>query len=537
MRDTGTSRIRQDDGPIGVKIAPFLAALMALGMGGALLCPAAQSPATVQRIQQLLQAGDTAAAQVLLSQALHDSPGAGGLYNLQGVLKAQEGDFGAAEASFRRAIELSPGLEGAYLNLGHLYQDRIPKDPAAREKALRVYADLLRLNPGDEEANYQSAVLLMQKRLYAASLGHLAKLPEEAQGHPQTLSVECGDYAGLGQLDNAERAADQMLSSPGLAEADVTSILPVLASQHSTPLAIKLLQGLAARRLASFDSLRTLGLLERSAGKLAEARQTLEGAALLQPNSVANLLDLARVADEQKDYTGALGYLAHARALEPNNPSTHFFWGMVCIEQNLAEEAYQALKKAVTLSPQNAYYNYAMGVITMQRKDAAESIPYLKKYCELKPQDPHGRLALGAAYFNNLDDDSAEKVLSSVLHDDRTAAVANFYLGRISNRQGRYPEALRDLDRAVRARPDYADAYAEIGVIHLKRREYAAAETALQKALKLSPDSYAANLNLMILYQRSKNPKADEQAKRFAQVKDESARRALEFMRTVEVRP
>jgi Flp pilus assembly protein TadD len=242
------------------------------------------------------------------------------------------------------------------------------------------------------------------------------------------------------------------------------------------------------------------------------------------------------VADEQKDYTGALGYLAHARDIEPDNASIRFFWGIVCVEENLAEEAYQALKKAVTLDPRNAYYNYAMGIVTMQRTDASEAIPYLKKYCELKPNDPRGRLALGAAYFNSRDDELAAKILSAVAHDPKSASVARFYLGRIANRQGRYPEAIHQLKLAVQARPDYADAHAELGLVYLKQREYASAQEALEKALTLNPASYSANLNLMILYQRTKNPKAEEQAKRFAQIKDEWAKRAMEFMRTIEVR-
>jgi tetratricopeptide (TPR) repeat protein len=518
----------------GIKLLP---ATLALSLSIAALGAAAQSPDVLPKIQQLLQTGDTAGAQVLLSQALRQSPDNGGLYNLQGVIKAQAGDFASAEANFRKAIELAPHLEGAYLNLGRLYQEHIPKDPSARDKAIRVYADLLNFAPAILEANYQSAVLLMQKGLYAASLQHLATLSKEAQSHSQALSVRCGDYAGLGQIANAERSADQLLQSSDLADADVTSILPVLGSRKNSSLALKLLEALAARRLASFDSLHSLGLLYKGAGRLPEARQTLEAAAAFQPNSVSNLLDLARVAEAQSDHTGALGYLAHARDLEPNNASIHFFWGIVCIEQDLAEEAYRALKKAVTLNPSNAYYNYALGVVAMHREDAREAIPYLMKYCELKPHDPRGRLALGVAYFNSLNDESAEKVLTTVAHDPQTAAGANLYLGRVANRQGHYPEAVRHLELALQAHPDYADAYAELGVIHLKQREYAPAQQALEKALELNPNNYVANLNLMILYERTKNPKAEEQKARFDKVKDERAQRAKEFLRTIEVKP
>jgi len=536
MRSAAKRMARPPDANWALR-ALFLLALLAFGEGPWSPCLAGQSSDPAQEIQQLLQSGDTSTAQTLLSEALKGSPNRAGLHNLQGVLDAQKGDVVSAEAEFKEAMALDPHLDGAYLNLGHLYQEQTPKDPAARDKALDAYAALLRFAPDHPEGNYQSAVLLMQKGLYAASLHHLSKLPAEMRNLPQVLSAECGDYAGLGQRDKAERAAEQMLKSPNLAEPDVTSILPILASQKDTSLPLQLLQGIATRQLASFESLHTLGLLYMKTGQLAEARRTLEAAAQLQPGSVSNLLDLARVANDQKDYTGALGYLAHARELEPGNASIHFFWGIVCIEQNLAEEAYQALKKAVALNPENAYYNYALGAVAMQRQDASESIPYLKKYCESKPHDPRGRLALGAAYFYSRDDDSAEKVLSTVAHGSPTAAEANFYLGRIANRHGEYPEAIRYLGLALQARPDYADAYAELGLVHLKQKEYGPAENELEKAIRLRPDSYAANLNLMILYQRTKNPKADEQVKKFSQVKEEREELGKEFLRTIEVRP
>jgi tetratricopeptide (TPR) repeat protein len=515
---------------------PFRLGLLALWVLGPWLSHAAQLPETIQKIQQLLQQGDSVTAQPLLSQALKESPNSGGLYNLQGVIMAQEGDFASAEANFRKAIELDPRLEGAYLNLGRLYQEHIPKDHRARDKALGVYAGLLRFTPDNLEANYQSAALLMQKGLYAPSLQRLAKLPVEVQEQSPALSVRCGDYAGLAQGARAEQAADRMLWSADLVEADVTSILPILASRNDTSLAFKLVQGLESRHLDSFDSWLSLGLLYKDAGRLKEARRALEAAVRVQPESVPTLLDLARVANDQKDYTGALGYLAHARELQPNNASIHFFWGVVCIEQDLSEEAYNSLKKAVALDPNNAYYNYAMGVVTMERTDASEAIPYLKKYCELKPQDPRGRLVLGVAYFNSREDEQAEKVASTVANNPETAAAANYYLGRIADRQGRYSAALQHLKLALEARPNYADAYAQLGAIYLKQKEYTQAEEALQKALKLKPNSYTANLNLTILYQRTKNPKAEEQAKRFGQIREERVKEESEFW-TIKVRP
>ena len=506
-------------------------------LAGLSLCPASQAAESAQRIQEMIRQGDLVAALSLLRQSLEKSPRDGGLYNLQGVIQAQQGDSAGSEASFKRALELAPLLEGAYLNLGHLYQERFPKEPSARDNALRVYAQLLSFEPDNNEANYQSAVLFMQKERYASSLQHLSKLPPDVQARSQVLSVRCGDYAGFGEEAKAAEVADQMLRSPDLAEPDVTMLLPLLARQKKTALAVRLLEGLEKRELVSFASLHSLGLLYRQEGRLEEARRVLLQAAQMQPVSVPVLLELAQVANDQHDSTGALGYLAHARDLEPHNAAIQFFWGMVCVEQNLTHEAFDALAKAVSLEPNNAYYNYALGAVALTSDQARQAIPYFQKYCELRPNDPRGRLALGIAYFDNHDDDNALDTITSIKENPETAAGAHYYLGRIANQKGDYEEAVRQLQRALQGYPDYADAYAELGLIHLKRKEYPQAEEALDRALQINPTGYVANLNLMILYQRTKDPREEEQAKRFELVKEERAKRMKEFLRTIKVEP
>ncbi len=497
----------------------------------------AQSSESVQKVQELIQEGNTTLAQEPLSKMLEKSPRDAGLYNLDGVIKAQNRHFSDSEASFHKAIELSPTFEEAYLNLGHLYQEWTPQQTAIQDQAIRTYAQVLKLDPGNVEANYQSAVLLMQKGLFSLSRQHLSKLPPGAQDHSQALSVSCGDYAGSGEEAKAETTADRMLQSPDLAEADVVSLLPLLGRLRNTSLAVRLLEGLRQRNLTTASSLTSLGFLYKQLGRLDDARKALEQAAQIPPNSVPLLLDLAHVADDQEDYTGALGYLAHARELEPQNASIHFFWGIVCVQMNLAEEAYQALKKAVGLDPNNAYYNYAMGTVALQREEAGEAIPYFKKYCQLKPHDPRGRLALGSAYFASHDDVNAEKIIVTVANNSETAAGAHYYLGRIANHKGNYAEAVAQLEMALKFYPNYPDAFAERGLVHLKQKDYPDARNDLQKALEISPDNYLANLNLMILYQRTKDPKADEQAKRFEQVRQKRAERVKEALRTIEVRP
>src|SRR6185312_3365803 len=61
---------------------------------------------------------------------------------------------------------------------------------------------------------------------------------------------------------------------------------------------------------------------------LNRARHALEQLAPLEPKDPAPLMELARIAEKQRDLKGALAYLAHARDLKPNYAPVHFFFAM-----------------------------------------------------------------------------------------------------------------------------------------------------------------------------------------------------------------
>ncbi len=511
--------------------------LFLLPAGSAALSASAQE--VLRQVQQLIQQGDLAKAHTQLSDALKVFPREVGFHNLLGVVEAQKGNYEAAEASFRKAIDQAPRFVGAYLNLGRLYQENRSKDPKALQKGLETYQQLLKYQPEHLEANYQCSVLLLLQGAFHDSLRFLSKLPPEAQNRPQALAIRCAALAALGDRSGSEESASRLLSSSELTEADILAVLPVLGTQQEerNELQLRLLKGLVQRELASPSTLHQLGLLYENQGKLEQARQTLEKVAERQSVSSPLLVELARVAYKQGDREGSLSYLAHARDLDARNAGIHFFFGIVCVELDLAEDAYKSLKQAVELDSNNPFYSYALGAVALQRRDPSEGIPYFQKYCQLKPEDPRGRFALGVAYFQSSQLEQARKELLAISGLPETAAGAHYFLGRLARQENNLPEAIREMELALQAHPDYVDAHAELGLLHLRQKEYALAEKSLQRAVGIDQDHYATNLNLLNLYQRTKDPRAEAQAQRFEEIKKKRSEEAQALLRTIEVRP
>jgi tetratricopeptide (TPR) repeat protein len=350
------------------------------------------------------------------------------------------------------------------------------------------------------------------------------------------MAVRLAAEAGSGNGAEADRLAEALLARPDLAELDVVPILPALAGRRDD-LALRLLEGLRSRGLASAEGLERLGAAHEAAGRLDKAREALEAAAAARPQAVPILLDLARVAQKAGDRRGALGYLAHARDLDPKDARIHFLFGMICVELDLGVEAYNALKQAVALDPENAAANYAMGAVSLHRRDPSEAVPYFRKYASLKPDDPRGPLGVGLAWFRARELASARPELERAARSPSTAAAANYFLARIAREENDVDQALVRVDQAIQARPDYADAWAERGLLHLRKREFGAAEMALQHCLELDADNYLGNLHLLALYQRTRDEREAEQSRRVEALTARREEKADEFRRVIEVRP
>ena len=499
--------------------------------------PAAQAAVeqTIGRIAQLLDAQDLAAAKAATDEGLRAYPSSAALHNFAGVIDAQQGAFTSAESHFQTAIKLAPRSPGAYENLGRLYQERSGVDPEARGKALRIYQALVAIDPTSTEGLYQLAFLQALAGQFAESRAIVHRLPPDVRARPQALAVLVADLAGQQDPEAADTAAT-LESHPELTAADVLAVLPAFDRVKDDAVPRRLLEALDRRGMATPDVLQSLGRLHARHGRFTESRATLERAAT-SGVTVPLLMDLARAAFKSGDREGALGYLAHARSLEPGNAGVHFMFGIICVEMNLGAEAYESLKKAVALEPESPQINYMMGAVSIHRHEPAEAIPYFEKYLALSPGDPRGRFALGAARFYAGQFDQARTDLQAVASGEETAAGAHYFLARIARQANDLENARREVDAALQVYPKYADAWAELGLIQIRKFQYTEAEQSLGKALAIDPNNYVANVNLATLYSRTKDPRRDAQAARLQALQEKRAIQAQEFLRIIGVEP
>ena len=517
--------------------ALFLLAFLA-ALAPSIPAEAQDSEERLVQIQKTIQSGDIREARLKIEKALKDTPADPRLYNFLGVIEAQANNYPAAEANFRRAMAIAPRFPGPYVNLGRLYQERREQTTQSLEQALEVYGKLLQIAPGDLEATYQTSWILYRLKRFQESLRYLSLLPADAQHRTAALSLRCAGEAALDRVADAQACVQELAAAKDLTEADVLPFLPAWEEHREARLAMPLLERLAQDKAASPAALSELAKLYEENGRFVEAREILtREIPAAGPPPVELLSQLAKVAYRAGDLKGALGYLAHARDLAPQNAAIHFLFGLICVELKLPPEATQALRDAVRLDPGNPYYNYALGAVLLQQRNPDEAVRYFRNFRASRPEDPRGRLALGVALFDADQAGPAREELQPAADDPATRTGALLYLGRLALRDDDLEAAEALLRRSVESNAAVPDAQVELALVQIRRSEYDLAAKTLAHALELSPDNYRANLHLLLLYRRTKDTRAEEQARRVEQLQKASEEREQMLLRSLDVHP
>ena len=207
------------------------------------------------------------------------------------------------------------------------------------------------------------------------------------------------------------------------------------------------------------------------------------------PHNGRALMNYGNTLMAKGDFAGALEYFHRAQALVPSYPVLFVNLGIAEGAVGHARLAEQHFKKALRLGPTNpdCYSYYGRWLLSQSR--AGEALPLLRKAVELAPADARARDALKQAEESGSDNGTAENPATMVAHS------LQLY------REGRYEAAIAECHRALAIRPDYAEAWNNIGAALNQLGRYEEAVSACEQALRYKPDFELARNNLQ--YARS----------------------------------
>lgn len=240
--------------------------------------------------------------------------------------------------------------------------------------------------------------------------------------------------------------------------------------------------------------LQLLGMLEKSMGQPEMAVHWL-GLALQVAPDVGTLLQLADVLLEQQDVGRARQCLNGALALQPESAEVHFRLGLVCKEVDEPQAALAEFAQVLTREPQHIKALHEHNLLLFKLGQLEEAIAGFDRYLQLKPADAstHYNRGMACQSTKRLDEavDAYRRALA--LNPAMDAAFNN--LGTALAQLTDYQGALAAHEAGLQIAPDNANYhYNKALVLHELERFDEAAE-GFSRALALRPDFVAAAFN------------------------------------------
>lgn len=196
------------------------------------------------------------------------------------------------------------------------------------------------------------------------------------------------------------------------------------------------------------------------AGRIQEAYDALRTATRIEPAAEDNYLDLATLCLDHKNYDLGLEILDIGLRQRPTSSRLQMQRGVLLVMKGMIAEGEQAFEAARRLSPDDATPYVALAMAWMQTGRTPQAVDTLRTRARTGKPDPVIAYALGIALLR-----------AGATPDDVSGA-----------------EAAEAFATAVRLKPEFPQAQAELGKLLLKRGDVAGAIDHLERAVTLDPD-------------------------------------------------
>lgn len=398
---------------------------------------AGSSWALAERAEALGAAGQDAEALILSQRAVQKTPEDAEALVGRGVVLAAAGNIAEARDAFAAALEINPAHAVALAG-----QARLSGDPEAAQRDL-------------------TAALAAYPR-YAAAYLELANLQRQA-GNPQTA------------LQTLRTGVGRVPESSGLASAFVTEAV----RSGNTAEAVNFLEKSLQTSEPDASLFALAGSLpaeqsERALGILRKGRKAY-------PEDASLALAEAETLGKTGNYAGAERVLSGAQTFAPNNPEVANQLALAQAEQGKPGEAAATLQTAARQNPElQGILERNLAQIYVQAGQNEAAVETLEPLLEASPDDASLYTLYGAALGRTGAFDRALNALDEALRlnpQDRQAAQTRGFVAQTQ-------KLTEGADTALTGE---AETVLQTGLTALERGDVAAAQTAFDNAVALSP--------------------------------------------------
>ncbi len=229
----------------------------------------------------------------------------------------------------------------------------------------------------------------------------------------------------------------------------------------------------AVRRLGSPNAPKVFYSVQRNscAQVVAEADRS-ETQHHRKPARAAMYLELAAILAARQHHRTAVELLRLARTYQGNSSEILLSLAYSCLHIDPADTApLTLLERAVEVNPALAEAHHLLGRARLRQGWRAAAIESHRTAVGLAARNSRFHTELGRAYAEGIDEAdriAAVESLARAADLDPSNALARYELGKLLNALGRHEEAIRILEEAVAAEPEFYNALYQLGRAYLR---------------------------------------------------------------------
>ncbi len=232
------------------------------------------------------------------------------------------------------------------------------------------------------------------------------------------------------------------------------------------------------------------------AGDVAGAERALQDVLQRDPRLDHAWTDLGVLAERRGDFAAAEKDYRQALSLAPDQEAAWDFLARLLCRQGRAQEAQALAATRCAAAPTAAGPRNALAFALLQLNQPAAAEAEAKKVLKEDERNVRAMQLLAQAYFREGKYELAKLVLENARAVDATDAATHNLLGTTLLRLKQRPLALEEFRAAAQARPDFAEARNNYGVMLVEAGDFDGAVRELEAAVALAPDFVLARLNL-----------------------------------------
>ena len=353
-----------------------------------------------------------------------------------------------AKQAFLKTIELEPELVEPRFKLIDIYKKL--NQNASQEKILKFYQEILEIEPENDRAVLEMALLYYKNNQKDKAQYLFTELGSETEGNSRLAMVAVDTFITPKRYEDAVIVFSQMLmADPDNANLNFFTGMAYEAVKDFETAITHYLKVTPENKQYK-KTLLTIAFLYRNLKKTDQAIQFLKEQHEKAPKDIDMITYLASFYEEAIQYDKALGILKKGLEDTPENTTLLFRLGAIQDKAGLKNKCIQTMKKIIQIDPENTNaLNYLGYTYADMGNNLEQALDLVSRAMKLKPENGYITDSMGWVYYQKKDYEKAVHFLEKAARLSDFESIIASHLADAYVKAGQLEKALATYQKAL----------------------------------------------------------------------------------------